>query len=110
MSEPETTFSTLAASYAKYVEAPRQWASVGWSGQNLAEIDSLFTAHNIPADVMQAGTSTLLIIIGGISQTYAIGEQVVICNDGGKTWRHEPARRNLDGLVPLTDYYVGTGL
>lgn len=103
-----TQFSTLAASYTKYVEAPTQWASVGWSGQNLTEIDSLFTAHEITATVMQAGTSTLLIIIGGSSFTYAVGEQVVICNAGGD-WKHEPTRRNLAGLVPLTDYYVGTG-
>ena len=109
MTEDVTTYSTLAASYTKYVEAPTQWASVGWSGQNLAEIEALFTAHSIDAQVMQAGTNTLLIIIGGTSQTYAVGEQVVICNDGGKTWRHEPARRNLAGLVPLSDYYIGNG-
>lgn len=104
-----TEFSILAASYPKYVEAPTQWASVGWSGQNLAEIDALFTAHEIAATVMQAGTDTLLIIIGGSSFTYTVGEQVVISNAGGE-WRHEPTRRNLSGLVPLTDYYVGTSV
>ncbi|GAA4835970.1 hypothetical protein [Saccharopolyspora rosea] len=106
MTDAATNLSSLAATYPKFVEAPTQWASVGWSGQNLAEIQALFTAHGIKATVMQAGTDTLLIIIGGASLTYAVGEQVVICSDDGATWRHDSARRDLAGLVPLTDYYV----
>ncbi|MGW1676042.1 hypothetical protein [Saccharopolyspora sp. NPDC002376] len=94
------------ASYTKFVQAPTQWAAVNWSGQNITDIQGLFDAHGIAGQVMQAGTNTLLLIIGGASFTYAVGEQVVICNDGGTQWRHDPARRNLAGLVLMSDYYV----
>lgn len=106
MTDPVTELTALAATYPKFVQAPAQWAARGWSGQNLTEIEALVTSHEIEATVMQAGTNTLLILVGGASYTYKVGEQVVIANDGGTRWRLDPARRNLDGLVPLSDFYV----
>ena len=92
--------------YLRHVQAPPQWIGTTWDGTNVPEIDRLLADHGITATVMQAGTSTLLLLINGSSSTYAPNETVVIASDDGVSWRHEPARRSLVGLVPITTYYV----
>ncbi|GAA2774138.1 hypothetical protein [Saccharopolyspora taberi] len=91
-------------SYPRYVQPPTLWAMQEWTGTNEQEVKDFLAAHSIAATTAVAGT-TIYLLMGSSSPSYAASTSVVLRNDGDG-WSIDPTRTSSIGLAPYEDFYV----
>lgn len=93
-------------SYQRYVDPPTLYVVQPWNGSDVPAVQAFLDAHSIAATATSSG-STLYLLMGSSSPSYASGKSVVLQNDG-QGWYVNPTRTSSDGLAPYEDYYAST--
>ncbi|MCA1185699.1 hypothetical protein LCD36_04435 [Saccharopolyspora sp. 6T] len=94
----------MTAPYPRYVQPPTLWAIQEWTGSNEQAVKDYLAAHSISAATAVTGSSIYL-LMGSSSPSYASGTSIVLRNDGGG-WYVDSTRSSDNGLAPYSDYYV----